>query len=76
MRTTLNIDDDVFEQARSLADARRISRGKALSEMARRGMHARPVGVSKSAFFTFAPQGAPSSFGPEDIKKALERSGL
>jgi len=38
MRTTLSIDDDVLEAARSLAEARGITLGEAVSTMARRGM--------------------------------------
>jgi hypothetical protein len=38
MRTTLPLDPDVLEAARSLAQARAISLGKAVSELARRGL--------------------------------------
>lgn len=38
MRTTLNIDDNVLEAARELAHVRRISVGRALSILARRGL--------------------------------------
>lgn len=38
MRTTLEIDDTVLAAARALAQARRISLGAALSELARRGL--------------------------------------
>jgi hypothetical protein len=72
MRTTLSIDDDVFELARSLAEARRVSIGKALSDLARRGTQARTPSVSKSGFFTFnVPERLPS-FGPEDVQAALD----
>ena len=43
MRTTVNVDDDVLAGARSLAQEREISLGAALSELARRGLRARPV---------------------------------
>ncbi len=38
MRTTLAIDDDALEAARHLARRRRLSLGKAVSELVRRGV--------------------------------------
>jgi len=38
MRTTINIDDDLFEAARSIAASRSVSIGKALSDLARKGL--------------------------------------
>ena len=38
VRTTLDIDDDVLQAAKELADLRRSTAGKMLSELARRGM--------------------------------------
>lgn len=38
MRTTLNIDDEILEAARSIADERNLSVGAVLSELARRGL--------------------------------------
>ncbi|MGD9902864.1 MAG: CopG family transcriptional regulator [Vicinamibacterales bacterium] len=38
MRTTLDIDDDVLAAAREIADQRRSTAGKVLSELARRGL--------------------------------------
>ncbi len=40
MRTTLQIDDDVFAIAKARAQARSESVGKALSELARKGVRA------------------------------------
>ena len=37
MRTTLTVDDDALEAARHLARRRRLSLGKAVSELVRRG---------------------------------------
>lgn len=39
MRTTLNIDDDILEAARSIAGEQRLPVGAVLSELARRGLH-------------------------------------
>lgn len=72
MRTTLNLDDDVFELARSLAEARRSSIGKVLSDLARRGAVPRPSSKSRSGFHTFDVSESDEAFGPEDVRSALE----
>jgi hypothetical protein len=38
MRTTVTLDADVFEAAKEYAESRSLSLGKALSELARRGV--------------------------------------
>ena len=40
MRTTLNLDDDVFELARGYAESRSVALGKAVSELVRKGLRA------------------------------------
>jgi hypothetical protein len=40
MRTTLSLDDDVFQAVRSYADSRSVALGKAVSELVRRGLNA------------------------------------
>ncbi len=42
VRTTLQIDDDVLEAARCIADDERVSVGETLSRLARRGLEPRP----------------------------------
>jgi hypothetical protein len=71
MRTTLTIDDDVLGLAQSLADARNISIGKALSEMARQGMQPRLSGTSKSGFITFLVNDSVGSFGEAEVRAAM-----
>jgi hypothetical protein len=72
MRTTLDIDADVLELARSLADARRTSVGKALSYLARTGAAAQVPTSARNGFHVFqVPEGSPQ-FGPEDVRVALE----
>ena len=39
MRTTLNIDDDILEAAKLIAEERSLPLGAVLSELARRGLH-------------------------------------
>jgi hypothetical protein len=46
MRTTISLDDDVFEMVKRYAQARSMALGKALSELARRGADA-PVKAHK-----------------------------
>jgi hypothetical protein len=40
MRTTLRLDDDVFELVKSYADNRSLAMGEAVSELVRRGLSA------------------------------------
>jgi hypothetical protein len=72
MRTTLTIDDDVLSLAQALADSRNISIGKALSEMARRGMQPRLSGRSKSGFITFCANDSVGSFGEAEVCGAMD----
>jgi hypothetical protein len=46
MRTTISLDDDVFDMAKRYAEARSMALGKAISELARRGAEA-PVKTRK-----------------------------
>lgn len=59
MRTTVNLEPDVLSAAKRIAEARAVTLGKALSDLARRGLEvARPVG-RKSGFPVFTvPVGA------------------
>ena len=61
MRTTLQIDDDVLSIAKARAEARRVSVGRALSELARKGAVAEtPVRViSGLKVFDLPPDSPP-----------------
>ncbi len=76
MRTTLNVDDDVLELARSVAEARKISVGSALSYLARRGVSVRVASNIRNGFHVFSLDQPTPSFGPEDVKKILEAEDL
>jgi hypothetical protein len=39
MRTTVNLPEDIYEIARSIASARRVTLGQALAELIRQGLH-------------------------------------
>jgi len=72
MRTTLDIESDVLDLAKSLAEARRISVGKALSWLARKGAAAQTPLKERNGFFVF-PAGDPDTrFGPDDVQAALD----
>jgi predicted transcriptional regulator len=53
MRTTLNIDDDVLDVARSVAAAENKSVGTVLSELARRGLVLRSKSKKRLRFPVF-----------------------
>jgi len=39
MRTTINLDDDVFEQVKQYASSRSVALGRAASDLIRRGLN-------------------------------------
>jgi hypothetical protein len=47
VRTTLDIDDDVLQAAKELAATRRITAGRALSELARQGLAPKDAGARR-----------------------------
>lgn len=62
MRTTLNIDDEILEVARSLAGERNVSVGATLSELARRGLQQRTASLRKRngfPLFAVSPDSTP-----------------
>jgi hypothetical protein len=71
VRTTLQIDDDVLEDARSIARAEGRSVGAVISELARRSL--RPVGIKHvDGLPVFdVPADAPIVTS-EDVARALE----
>ena len=59
MRTTLNLPDDVYHAARSLAALKGLSLGDALAELARRGLTNGPSIDKENAFPYFRlPEGS------------------
>ena len=48
MRTTLDIEDDVLQAAKELAQREGRTAGQVLSDLARRGLAAPPMGPGKS----------------------------
>lgn len=74
MRTTLVIDDDLYAAAKTVAKARDVSIGKALSDLARQGLQAmqRAEDSATDAMPVFrSPAGAPP-ITLEDVKQLEE----
>jgi hypothetical protein len=75
MRTTLNLDDDVLESARALAEQRGQPIGAVISDLVRRSLSpAQPVAASRNGIrlFPVRPEAAPVT--PELIKELLEET--
>lgn len=56
MRTTVSLDDDVFEAARAQAQASGKKLGEVLSQLARRGLRASTETATKSGLPVFKVQ--------------------
>jgi hypothetical protein len=73
MRTTLHIDDDIYNAARSLAAIERTSVGKVLSRLARRALSPAPRGGNDaSAFPVFPVPSGTAPLTPDMVREALE----
>ena len=71
MRTTLNIDNDVLDMAKGLAEAQGISLGKAVSFLARRGAKVEPPLKLRNGFHVFDIE-SDATFGLEEVSAAVE----
>lgn len=76
MRTTLDVEPDVLDLAKSLADARRISVGKALSWLARKGAQAQTPLGERNGFCIFPVADPQGRFGADDVQAALDAEDL
>lgn len=77
MRTTVTIDDDLLAAAKVLARDKSISLGKALSELARRGLEATPrvpKGHQQTAFPVFTVPRDAHPITLEDVRKAEDET--
>lgn len=72
MRTTVRIDDDVYEAARSLARAENKALGLVLSRLARRGLAPRDGPRRRRGFpvFEVTPEAPPITL--EAVRRALD----
>ncbi len=76
MESRCNIDDDVLEEAKSLAAARKVSVGVALSELARRGVAVRTPVRLRNGFPVFVIPPGTKTFGPDDVAEAFADEDL
>ena len=68
MRTTVNLPDDVYEAARSVAASKRLSLGEALAHLVRQGLNP-PVEIdAEKAFPSFV---VPSDAEPITLQQIL-----
>jgi len=75
MRTTVNLDDDILRVADQLAYSRAISRGEAISELARRGVRQahQPLPIKIRNGFAVLDAGAAETFSSDEVTSALSR---
>ncbi len=72
MRTTLTLDDDVYQAAMTLARASGKTLGQVLSELVRTGLTPRPTSKTRGGLPTFdVPTGAPM-ISLEAVRRAWE----
>jgi hypothetical protein len=73
VRTTLNLDDDVAEAARSLAAAERRPLGQVVSDLARRGLSpAEPLLEEEAGFPVFRVGPSAPPIHDEMVQSALD----
>jgi len=69
MRTTINLDDDIFRVVKQYAAGRSVALGKAVSELVRRGLSApRPTRIVNGLHVVVLPPDSPP-VSTEHVKK-------
>ena len=71
MRTTLTLDDDVLAEAARRADLLRVSLGKAVSDLARRGLQVAPPVREMNGLMVFDPPKGSPQITARRVKDAL-----
>jgi len=74
MRTTITLDDDVFELAGRQAKARGVSLGRAVSDLARRGLNAPAASTERDGVLVFRLPDDSPKVTAEDVRR-LESEG-
>jgi len=72
MRTTLHLDDDVYEAARGLAAAEGTTVGKVVSRLARRGLNPARPSRSRKGFPVFDVPADARPLTPAMVRDALD----
>ena len=75
MRTTLNLDDDVIDAARSLANSEHRSLGQVISDLVRSGLAPRelPDAASANGFPVFRVDPSAPAITDEMVFNALDK---
>lgn len=72
MRTTVNLEEEIFDLAKHLAEQRRISLSEAVNLLIKKGLTTTAPSRLRDGFVVFdVPADAPK-FGPADIETALD----
>lgn len=71
MRTTLTLDDDVWAEAAKRAETLRVSLGKAVSDLARRGLRVAPPVREVNGLLVFDPPKGSPKIMARKVKEAL-----
>lgn len=71
MRTTLTLDDDVLAEAAKRAEMLRVSLGKAVSDLARRGLRVAPPVREVDGLVVFDPPKGSPKITAHRVKEAL-----
>ena len=75
MRTTLNLDDDVFETVRAIAHTERRALGAVVSDLVRRGLVPPQVRIDEEdGFPVFRISGSAQPITDEMVRAALEEA--
>lgn len=75
MRTTLQLDNDVLEAARSLAKTEKRSLGEVVSALARKGLGTPTAAPGGQEFPMFEVPANTPPLTPEMVRRALEDEG-
>jgi hypothetical protein len=75
MRTTLQIEDDALDAARSLARVEGRTLGQVVSELIRRGLAPRAERAARYGFPTFVTAPGARPITPEMVKRAADDEG-
>ena len=71
LRTTLTMEPEIMELAKSMAQERKISLSEAVNYLIRKGLSAVNPVAERNGFAVFSVPPAARSFGPEEVEKAL-----
>lgn len=72
MRTTIQLDEDIYRAAKSLAEAERTSIGEVISRLARKALALDPRIGERNGFPVFAVSPGAAAITSERVKAALE----